>query len=81
MRKLMSLKFLVVISMASLLLLTAPQVRAQDDDFGIDGMGDSSGSENAISSKADESEIIDSICKRMCTKDEKFGKATLELKK
>jgi hypothetical protein len=68
--------------MASLLLLTAPQVRAQDDEFGIDGIGDSSESESNAAANADksESEIIEDLCKRMCTKDEKFGKPTLELK-
>ncbi len=80
MRKLISLKFLVVISMASLVLLTAPQVRAQDDEFGIDGMGESSESNAASNADKSESEIIEDLCKRMCTKDEKFGKATLELK-
>jgi len=80
MRKLMSLKFLVVIGMASF-LLTAPQVRAQEDDFGIGGLEDSSGSDSAASNgKRSESEIIEDLCKRMCTNDEKLGKASLEFK-
>ena len=82
MRNLLSLKFLVVISMASL-LLTAPQVRAQDDGFDLAGMEEgSSQGDNAASSNADksESEIIDDLCKRMCGNDEKLGKASLEFK-
>lgn len=81
MRKLMSLKFLVVISMASF-LLTVPQVRAQDD-FGLGEIEEeSSGSGNSAASNADksESEIIEDLCQRMRNNDDKLGKASLEFK-
>ncbi len=81
MRKLISLKFLVVISMASF-LLTAPQVRAQDDDFGIGEVEESSGN-NAAAASGDEkteSDIIEDLCQRMRSNDEKLGKASLEFK-
>ena len=65
MRKLMSLKFLVVISMASF-LLTAPQIRAQDE-FGLGGEEESAAeSENTSNADKPESEVIEELCKRMC---------------
>lgn len=81
MRKLISLKFLVVISMASF-LLTAPQVRAQDDDFGIGDVEESSESNasSASSGEKTESDIIEDLCQRMRSNDEKLGKASLEFK-
>ena len=79
MRKLSSLKFLVVISMASF-LLTAPQVRAQEDDFGLGGMEDSGSSAPTSNADKSESEIIDDLCQRMRADDEKLGKASLEFK-
>ncbi|MBR4569428.1 MAG: hypothetical protein IKO19_01985 [Candidatus Riflebacteria bacterium] len=81
MRKLISLKFLVVISMASF-LLTAPQVRAQDDDFGIGDVEESSESNASPASSGEktESDIIEDLCQRMRSNDEKLGKASLEFK-
>ena len=79
MRKLLSLKFLVIISMASL-FIAAPQIRAQEDDFSIDDTGGDAPQESVSNQEKSENEIIEDLCKRMCSDDDKLGKASLEFK-
>ena len=77
----MSLKFLVIISMISVLMVSS-QVQAADDDFGF-GSDEEQTTAVDNSSKPvndDEVSIIDDLCQRMCKDDEKLGKKSLECK-
>ena len=79
MRRLLSLKFLALISMA-MLLMTAPQIQAMDDDdpLGLGGSEETESSGSSTPKEKEESIVIDELMERMCGNDEKLGKATLK---
>ncbi len=64
MRRLTSLRALGIICMAGF-LMAAPQVFAQDDDFGVTSGAEESTEEQASNADRPESEIIEELCNKM----------------
>lgn len=66
MRRLFSLRTLGIICMAGFLMAT-PQLFAQDDEFGVTDGGGAEEQEAAAKKDPPESEVIEDLCKKMCS--------------
>lgn len=69
MRRLTSLRALGIICMAGF-LMAAPQVFAQDEDFGVTGGSEPAEEEQASNTDRPESEIIEELCTKMTSDDD-----------